>query len=238
MNESFDYGTNEIIENVSAFKNPEEGEHSARLRNLIHCGMFRESYKNDIKRACPEVVAVFELKDEEDFEDDGITPLTISKNFALKKGELAFMTKLLKALDPKGKAEGFDDIIGAACTINCKGSKEKNDDGTPKFINFGGIAGIPAKFAKLTEDLNVVGFGHVRFEDLTKEIIMDLHPIREVANIIMKGEKYKGSKAEEIINEIKKEKPDFAESKETDKREETSQAQEEVKTDLEEEQEF
>ena len=148
------------------------------------------------------------------------------------------MTKFIKALDPKGKAKGFNDIIGAACQVNCKGGKDKNEDGTPKYINFGGIAGIPAKFAKLTEDLNVVGFGHVRFEDLTKEIIMDLHPIREVANIIMKGEKYKGSKAEEIINEIKKEKPDFAESKEADKREETSQAQEEVKTDLEEEQEF
>lgn len=233
---SFDYGTEEVAEAGGTFKNPEIGDHSAVLRSIIHCGMFREEYKGEKKKPAPEVVAIFELKDEEDFEDDGETPLTLSKAFPLKKGDKAFMTKFIKALDPKGEAEGFDDLIGKACQVTAKGSKALNEDGTPKYVNFGGISGLLPKFAKMIDPLQVKGVGHVRFEDITKEAVLELNPILEVANILMLGEKYEGSKAEEVVNEIRKENPDFAKQKE--KKEEKKDAVEEVETDLKEDEEF
>lgn len=211
VNEGFDYGTSEEIKDPGdEFKNPTVGDHSARLRSIIHAGMYRESFKGELKKPFPFVIAVFELKEDDDFEDDGVTPLTISKPFPLKKGDRSFMTKFLAALDPKGEARGFDDVIGSACTVTCKAGKEKKEDGTPKYVNFGGLSGLPAKFAAMLEPLAVEGVGHCRYDDLTKEALMELNPIIEVNKIIMHAENYKGSKAEELINEIREENPDFA----------------------------
>ena len=215
--EGFDYGTDEEIKDPGEdFKQPSVGDHCARLRSLIHVGMFREVFKGEKKKPFPEVIAIFELKEDDDFEDDGVTPLTISKAFSLKKGDRAFMTKFLAVLDPKGEAKGFDDIIGAPCNVTCSGSKEKKEDGSPKYVNFGGIAGLPAKFRDSVDPLKVKGVGHCRFPDITKEAIMELSPIREVNLILMQGENYKGSKAEEIINEIRKDNPEFAVRKKKD----------------------
>jgi hypothetical protein len=236
---SFDYGTEGVVEPGGNFKNPAVGDHSARLRSLIHCGLFRETFKGKKKKPAPQVIAIFELKDEEDFEDDGVTPLTISKSFPLKKGDKSFMTKFIKALDPQGKAKGFDDLIGAACQINCKGSKDKNEDGTPKYINFGGLSGLPKKFADMIDPLVVEGSGHVRFDDLTKEAIMELHPIRDVAFVLTQGEQYKGSIAESIIEDIRKDNPEFGTFKSKTKEEKEEEgAKPEVETDLNEDEEF
>lgn len=245
MSESqFDYGTeHEIKEPGQEFKNPAVGEHAARLRSLIHVGLFRESYLGVRKKfPSPFVVAIFELKEDDDFEEDGITPLTISKAFSLKKGDKSFMTKFMLAVDPKGKATGFGDMIGMACSINCKAGKEKKEDGSPKYVNFGGISGLSAKFAAMIEDLTVGGVGHCRFDDLTEEAIRELAPIREINMILMEGEEYKGSVAEKIINRIREEEPEFAvrKAKTNDEMEgeEKEEEEEEVKTNLKEEEEF
>lgn len=212
--ENFDFGTEEKVTEAGGFKQPEVGPHTARLRSLIHLGLFCEEFKGTKKKPAAEVVAVFELKEDTDFEDDGVTPLTISKPFPLKLGDKAFNTKFMKALDPDETAQGFDDMIGAVCTIDIKPGKETNDDGSPKYVNFGGISGIPKKFAAMVPPLaEGYGVGHVRFEDLTIEAIKELNPVLEVAGILMKGEKYKGSKAEALIAEIRKENPDFAKTK-------------------------
>lgn len=212
--DGFDYGTEESVTEAGGFKQPEIGPHTARLRSVVHCGLFCEEYKGKKKKPAAEVVAVFELKEDTDFEDDGVTPLTINKSFPLKLGDKTFFSKFLKALDPDENAGGFDDMIGAACTIDIKPGKEVNEDGSPKYVNFGGISGIPKKFAAMVPELNEgLGVGHVRFEDLTVAAIKELNPALEVAGILMKGEKYKGSKAEAIVAEIRKENPDFAKTK-------------------------
>lgn len=242
--EGFDYGTEDVVEAGGTYKQPEIGDHSARLRSIIHLGMFRETFNGKLKSPAPQAVAIFELKDEEDFEEDGETPLTLHKAFPLKKGDRTFTSKLLAALDPKGVAKGFDDLIGMACTVKAAPSKAVDETGKPKYVNFGGLAGMPAKFAKLTDELKPGGAGHVRFEDLTKEAILELNPILEVANILMKGENYKGSKAEKIIEEIRKDNPDFAKAKEPDKADRASQdaaadkAAEEVPCDLDDSSEY
>lgn len=241
--EDFNYGTEEEIKEPGGdFKNPTEGDHSARLRSLIHVGMYRETFKGEKKKPFPQVIAIFELKEDDDFEDDGVTPLTISKSFPLKKGDRAFMTKFLAALDPQKKAKGFDDVIGAACTVTCKGGKEKNDDGTPKFINFGGMSGLPAKFAAMLDPLTVEGVGHVPFDQITKETILELNPVRDVNMVLMESENYAGSKAEAIINEIRRDNPDFATRKKKDDpsngNDKASEKPEEREPDLPEDEEF
>jgi hypothetical protein len=220
----FDYGTeHDIKEPGSDFKNPAVGEHAARLRSLIHVGLFRDTYNGVRKKTpFPYVVAIFELKEEDDFEDDGETPLTISKAFPLKKGDKAFMTKFISALDPKGNATGFDDMIGSACSINCKAGKEKKEDGSPKYVNFGGISGLSAKFASLVDPLVNEGVGHCRFTDITEAAIFEMAPIREVNMILMEAEDYEGSKAESIIKAIRKDDPEFAVRKEKPKDDESS----------------
>jgi len=241
--DDFDYGTKEEIKEPGIdFKNPTEGDHSARLRSLIHVGMYREEFKGEKKKPFPQVIAIFELKEDDDFEDDTVTPLTISKSFPLKKGDRAFCTKFLAALDPEKKAKGFDDIIGAACTVTCKGSKDKNEDGTPKFINFGGVSGLPKKFAAMMDPLILEGVGHVPFDKLTKEAVLELNPIREVNMVLMKSENYKGSKAEKIINNIREDNPEFAVRKKKEDAEETKSKAKEIiekkDPDLNEEEEF
>lgn len=221
----FDYGVapEELPSGGGTFKNPEVGEHTAILRSLIHCGKFREEFKGELKPVAPEVVAIFELKGKNNFEDDGETPLTIDKAFPLKLGDKAFLTKFQKALDPNSECSGFDEYIGRACTVSLKGSKDKGEDGKPKYVNFGGIGGITTDSevlefmeSKGLLDLQVEGVGHVSFPNLTKAAVMELHPIRHVADILMKGEDYEGSKAQEIVNEIRSDNPDFAKRKAKD----------------------
>ncbi len=232
--DGFDYGTEEEIKDPGdEFKQPSVGDHCARLRSLIHVGMFRESFNGEKKKPFPEVIAIWELKEDDDFEDDGVTPLTISKSFPLKKGDRAFLTKFLSILDPKDTAKGFDDVIGEPCTITCSGSKEKKEDGTPKYVNFGGMAGLPAKFRESVDPLKVKGVGHCRFPDITKEAILELSPIREVNMILMQSENFKGSRAEEIINEIRKGNPDFAARKKKDEDSKTSTDEKKPKTEEE-----
>ena len=206
---SFDYGASPVEAGGGSFKRAEVGKHAARLRSVIHLGMFEEEFKGKKKAPAPQVVAVFELKEEGDFDEDGTTPLTISKDFALRKGDKSFLTKITKALDPDGTATGFDDLIGRCCEVEIVGSKQKNEDGTPKYVNFGGISSLHPKLAAITEELQVEGAGHCRFEQLTKEAVLELHPIIEVADILMQGLNYAGSSAESAIAEIRTENEDF-----------------------------
>lgn len=206
----FDYGASPVEAGGGNFKRAEVGKHAARLRSIIHLGMFEEEFKGKKKTPAPQVVAVFELKEENDFEEDGTTPLTISKDFALRKGDKSFLTKITKALDPDGTASGFDDLIGRCCEVEIVGSKQKNDDGTPKYVNFGGISSLHPKLAQITEELQVAGAGHCRFDQMTKDAVLELHPIIEVADILMKGINYIGSPAEAAIAEIRKEDDKFA----------------------------
>ena len=225
MSDDFDYGVdpNELGGGGSTFKNPEVGDHNAVLRSLIQCGNFREEYKGERKPVAPQVVAIFELKGEENYEEDGITPLTLEKTFPLKKGDKAFLTKFRKTLDPKGECKNFAQMIGKPCTVTARGSKAVGEDGKPKYINFGGMSGLTTNKQMLAFmesngllTLEQEGVGFVKFDEMTKEAILELNPILHVADIIMKGENYEGSKAQEIIEEIRKENHDFAKRKPKD----------------------
>jgi hypothetical protein len=205
---AFDYGADPV--ESAAPKNCSVGPHSARVRSIIHLGPIPQEYKGVSKGIAPVVAVIMELKGKKDFEDDGETPLDLDKDIALKKGTKAKLTEFMSAVDADKTAEGFDDIIGRPLTVMAVGSKELDDDNLPKYVNCGGFAGLAEEFQSLVPELNVKGVGHVRFEDLTKDAILELHPIRHIALTMMKSPAYPGSKAEEIIKEIRKENPDFA----------------------------
>lgn len=208
----FNYGADPVQGAGGSFKNALEGKHAARVRSIIHHGMFQETFDKKKKAAAPEVTVIFELKEETDFDDDGTTPLEISKSFPLRKGDKAFLTKFMAALDTDkaNPAKGFDDFIGRCCEVELKGGKEKGDDGLPKYINFAGISSLHPKLVKITDELSVAGVGHIAFADITVEAIKELHPIREVADILLEGMNYVGSKAEQCVAEIRADNADFA----------------------------
>ena len=213
---SFDYGAEPVESAGKDFKDPSIGPHSARIRSIIHMGVFEEEFQGKKKAPAPIVSVIFELKDEEDFEDDGETPLEVHKMFSLRKGDKAFLTKFIKAIDPKGEKSGFDDFIGLPCQIDMVQGKEKKAGSGEHYVNFGGVTGMLKKLADITDPLTVEGVGHVSFENLTKEAIMELHPISEVANTLMQGLNYQGSGAQAIIDEIRAENPEFAKRKPKD----------------------
>lgn len=215
---SFDYGA-EATSTVSSFKNPTVGSRSARLSGLVHIGSYRDQFKGEFKSPCNYVIAIFELKGKNDMLDDE-TPMVTSKAIALREGDLSFVTKFRKALDPENKLKGFDDFIGLPCTVTLEGSDEKNDKGEPKYVNFKSVSAIAEEFAEMVKPL-VNTIGHVRYSDITKEALMALTSFQIADYVIGDGSNpksglnlsYKGSKAEQIINEIRVDNPEFGRKK-------------------------
>lgn len=209
--DGFDFGEDPIATG-SSFKNPEVGNHTARLRSLIHVGMFADEFKNqktgksEIKKPAPFVYALFELKEDTDVNDDG-EPLVIGKSFPLKKGEKAFLTTFMRAmLTPAEFAQyeagtlkgGFGDLIGRCVSLDLVGSKAKNDDGTPQYVNIKGITQINQKLAAITPDLSVQGGGFVKFNEHTEATVKEL-PAFIVRDVMKASTNYPGSAAEQAV---------------------------------------
>lgn len=211
---SFDYGA-EAVKAVS-MENPSVGPHPARIRSIIHLGIFAPTYRGELKKAAPYVAVIFELKGKKDIGEDG-DPLTLDKDIPIREGNKANCAKFRKAVEVSGELPGFNEFIGQQVQVDAVAGKEIEDDGKPKYVNCGDITAVAEDYREFTPELTVKGVGHVIFEELTKEAILELHPIRHIAMVMMKGVAYAGSKAEGIINEIRKENPDFAVQEKKDK---------------------
>lgn len=207
---TFNYGAKPTEIKGGSFKTASEGSHNALVRSIIHCGMFQEEFQGKKKEIAPQVVVIFELKNKKDVEEDGVTPLVMSASFALRKGDKATLTKFCTVLNKQGAATGFDDYIGRHISIDIKGNpRHLNDDGSFKYVNIRGYGEVHEEMADSLKPMAVAGVGHVTFEQMTKEAIMELNPLLEVANIIEKGVNYSGSPAEEIIKTIRVDNPTF-----------------------------
>lgn len=213
--EGFDYGA-EPVKGAGGFKQPEVGETTGRVRSIIHLGTYEKVWKGKKQAPAPFVAVIFELHGQ--FEDDEETPLTTSIAFPLKKGnEKAAMIKFLNAVDPKEETSGFGDCITRPLSLNMEGSKEKDEDGKPKYVNCKSISAVPASILKMKPELlaevlpalKEEGVGFVKFEDMTKEAMLELNPYLHINLIMEKATNFKGSKAESILAEIRKEDPKF-----------------------------
>ena len=211
---SFDYGE-ELVSAGSKFKQAAVGKHAARLRSIVHMGMVVDVFDGKPKPPAPFVYAIFELKEESDKNEDG-TPIDMGKDFPLRSGDKAFLTKFMRAMltDEERKAYdagtltgGLDMLIGRVCELDIAGSKDKNEDGSPKYVHIAGISSLHPKLAAITDELEVKGVGHVKFQQLTKAAVEEIPPYLVSAKM-MTGITYVGSPAESAVAEILKDKPD------------------------------
>lgn len=181
-----------------------EGIHEARIRSIVHLGV-SESFDYNTKKSkgfFPKAVVVFELKEEGDFETDGETPLVITKDFEIKKGEKANFTTLLNAFtkDDGTTATTFDELIG------CSGNVEivhRGDYVNMLAWNKGGITAINPKYKKNVGALSDKGVGNVKYTEINKAALEELHAWNHVADILMKSTEFAGSAAEAAIAEIR-----------------------------------
>lgn len=246
---SFNFGA-DPIQSGGTLKQAAPGQHEARILGIVHLGMFEDEFQGKKKPAAPFVCALLELKSGEDeggTNEDG-TPIVVHKSFPLKKGDRAFLNSFMKAILSSEELRqyeagvlegGFEDFIGRPVLVEMEGGKKKNDDGTPAYTNVKSIVKMPPKLAKLCDELeNEVG--HVTLDDMTKEALYSVPPF-EIYGKLELSVNYPGSKAEEVLEEIREENPDFGtkKAKDDDKEEDKPKAPPERKReDLDEDKEF
>ncbi len=205
----FDYGTKEEVATGGGVNEKliPVGDYAARLTAVIHMGVCpKEKFDKSGVDFTPQAVAVFELVDTDEekdiLEDDGVTHQHLLKDFSLKSSDgKSDMDKIIAFGD--SNAEGFDDLIGNVYTVKVVHSK------CGKFANLagfskGGLSSYPKKFWASEAEAQKT-LGHVRFEDITKEAVESLHSWNHVADALVKGKNYIGSKAEEVVKAIQAE---------------------------------
>ena len=244
---SFNYGE-APVGGGSSIKQAEVGQHEARLLGIVHLGMYEDTYGGKKKAAAPFVCALFELKSGEDgggVNEDG-TPIVVHKSFPLKKGDRAFLTKFMKALltteeykqYEAGVLEGgFEDLISRPVLIDMKGSKEKNDDGSPKYTNVAEISKMPPKLAKLTEDIEGEVIGHVTHHEMNANALRAIPPF-EIYTKVEHSINFPGSKVEEVLSEIREQDPEFGTRKQKDDDKGEKAPTEKPRQDLNEDEDF
>lgn len=208
MSDDFDYG-GEVAETVSKFKQAGEGTRNARLDGLLRVGTYREEFKGELKDPAPQAIAIFHLLGKEDKTDDG-SDMFFTKSFPMKKGEKSFLhSKFIPAFGGMSKHKGLGTMIGGLFSITLKGGKEKNEDNTPKYVNFGAMAVISDDTLEdISEMPKYAGreapIGFLTEGQLTKEALEMLHPTREFAGIVMQTEEYKAGThpCQELITSI------------------------------------
>lgn len=218
MARDFDFGADVTSGGGKVFKSPEVGTHEAILGAVIHVGSYEDVFVDkgvkDVKKPCNYVLLQAILMGDEDLNEDG-SRMEAWRAVGLKSGDKAELTVLLNAIDPKEELGGFDDFIGMAFNADMKGSKDKGEDGLPMYVNWAskGFSGCPAKLAKLAlgqaEEEGLKFLGHVKFNDLTKEIL-DAIPAHLVRQYFMSESKagsrnltVPGSHVETIIAEAR-----------------------------------
>lgn len=199
-------------------KLPEVGDHAARLAGIIHLGVCpKKKFGTQEYINVPIAVAVFELQEESDLADDGETKLIALKDFIIKDGGgKSDMDKIIAF--GKKDAGGFTELIDSVYTINITHSTCGKYANIKQF-NEGGIGSYPEKFWDMTGKTQHP-IGHIKYTELTKEAVEALHSWNHIADLLVKGQSYSGSKAEEIITAIRSEegREDFGKKIEKDKK--------------------
>ena len=198
-NEGFDYG-GEVAETVSKFKNATVGSRNARLYGLLRLGTFQETYTPkggapEVKSPAPQGVAIFHLLGKGDKMDDE-SAMFFSKPFPFKKGDKSFLhSSFIPAFGGMSKHKGFSTMINNLFALKLKAGKDTNEDGTPKYVNFGAMSEIPEDNLEIFETLpqyaalpDPVGF--LTEGQLTREALEMLNPVREFAGILMKTQEF------------------------------------------------
>lgn len=195
----------------SSTRQPAAGVHQARIRSIIHLGkcpvtdLVTKKFKGNYHKA----VVVFELMEDDDYEEDGVTRLTVAKDITISSGKKAALTILINTFvkDDGMPAGDYNELIG------CSGNIElvKRDKYTNcKNWSEGGISAMHPKMRAMLPDLSENGVGNVKFSEITPKALREMHPWNHVADILMKSESYEGSAAEAAVAKIRETQPEYA----------------------------
>lgn len=228
----FDYGADLAEGNGVKRVNPEEGLQFAVLKSVIHLGKIVTYFNKQPKPPVNKVVLNFELKGNlvPEGEDEAITglhpetgePLNQSLTVNLTKGDNAMLTKVMAALISKkemaeNSVKGWGDLIGRKVQLDIKGSDEKVD-GKPKFVDIKAVTAAPAALKASIPDLKNAGVGHVQLTQLTAAALEECNMYLDVQKGMMESEEWKAGThpAIAIVDEIRKENPNYAKAKAKD----------------------
>ncbi len=212
----FDFGADPITGGGN-LKQASPGPHEARIKGILHLGIFEDEHKGQKKPAAPYVYVLCEIKDDEDNpqrnEDD--SPICVGRSFPLKKGDRASLTGFMKAvLTPEELAQfmagtlsgGFGDLIGRAVQIEMVAGKTA-DDGT-QYTNLKTFTAMTSKAKKLVEELETPAVGHITMDQHTEETLRHL-PAFEIYTRMENSHNFPGSAAEAALLSIRKDDPEF-----------------------------
>lgn len=233
MSLDFDYGA-DVAEGTGEKRvNPEEGQQFGRLKSIIHLGSIVSIYNGKPKPPANKVVLNFELVGNlvPEGEEGSITglhpdtgePLNHSIAINLTKGDNAKLTEFMKAAISKkemedGSVKGFDDIVSRAFGLDIVGSKEKGEDGKPKYLDIKSITAVPAALKALIPALKNPGVGHVRLGQLAEAGAAALEECNMYLDVqlgMMVSEEWKAGThpAIAIVETIRKDNPNYAKAK-------------------------
>lgn len=222
---SFDFGA-DPVQSGGNLAQAAVGQHEARLLGVVHLGMYEDVFRGEVKPAAPFVCALFELKsgaDEGGVNEDG-TPIIVHYSFPLKRGDRSNLTKFMKAVltpdefkqyEANVLDSSFGELVGRAVLLDMEGSKKKDDNGDPMYTNVAGMSRMPAKLEKLCDELENEPIGHVTMSNMTEAAVKAI-PVFELYGKMQLAINYPGSKAEEVIEKIREEDPDFGTQKESE----------------------
>lgn len=209
------------------FKNPSLGQHPVRISNIQFLPTYVAEYQGKKKDPAPMVAIEFKLFDMD--EEGNCTPNedqpTMVKVFPFKWHKLAQFTKFMckvypdkLTLDTRPDDALFNKCIAALLNSKRSGltaevvadGKAKADDGSPKYVTLDSFSVPMAIIAKAIPE--VEGGRILPFSQITEDGIRMLKGY-DVRKYIIESDQYEGSKAQAIIEEIRKEDPDFAKQK-------------------------
>lgn len=180
------------------------GDHMARIRSIVHLGRVESFHQGQSKGINPRCVVVFELMEDDDFETDGETRLTITKDIDIKKGDkanIALLCGAFKVQETGASPKDFEELIGSLGMVNVNHSKCGKYANVTAF-NKGGVFPLHPKMYALVDELQG-GVGNVKFSDMTVEALEECHAWNHVADQLMVGPDYEGSKAQECVEAIR-----------------------------------
>ncbi len=187
------------------------GKYFGRIRSVISLGQVQFSFNNvlDTKAtsALGLVIEVWGYKIKKGkVKITTPEPAIVNHVFkALRGNPKATYTKLLKAFNIKSNVGALQ---GMAVGLELFTSDKKY-----MYVKGGVLTPLGIAEAKATPKLTQKGFCIPNLDNMTKEALLELNPITQVKEYMLKAVNYEGTEAERLVGKIRKDKPEFAKLK-------------------------
>lgn len=172
------------------------GNHLSTLVGLVTLGLQDGgSWKGQPKPPVKKLAAIFELSDDQVIIDGVARNRIYTRKVAMKSGDRAGLTEIMRALDPTGaNAKSIDKNLGRPCFLNLVAKPLQ--DGTGTYTAFEGIMGLPEGFPAPAVQTPLFVFD---LDAPVKEVYLGLQAW--IKDTIKAGLDFQGSKAQQLITQ-------------------------------------